>query len=59
MKCNLDLKGELIGYISEPCPNCKRVRVEKYENEELRCEKCGWNLTLGVNEPWEWVEVVE
>lgn len=36
MKSNLDLKGELLGYIDMDCPRCNRHRVEKYENGELR-----------------------
>lgn len=59
MKSNLDLKGNLIGYISNPCPNCGRIRVEKYENGELRCEKCEWDLTKNEYEPFEWVEESE
>lgn len=39
-------KGENLGYDSEPCKNCGRVRVEKYANGELICEKCHWNKTL-------------
>ena len=34
-------KGELLGYIGHPCCNCKRLRVEKYDNGNLICEKCG------------------
>lgn len=34
--------GRCFGYISEPCPECGRVRVEAYENGEHVCEKCGW-----------------
>ena len=56
MKSNLDLKGELLGYIDMDCPKCNRHRVEKYQNGELRCEKCEWNITLQKYEPWEWEE---
>ena len=34
-------KGELLGYIGHPCCNCKRIRVEIYDNGNLICEKCG------------------
>lgn len=62
MKSNLDLKGKLLGYVDLECPNCKRHRVEKFENGEFRCEKCEWNITLEKYEPWEFIdnnEVVE
>ena len=36
-------RGRCIGYIGEECINCKRVRVEKWENGEKICEKCGIN----------------
>lgn len=35
------LKGKLIGYISEPCCNCGRLRVELYDDGNKICEKCG------------------
>jgi len=34
--------GELVGYTGEPCPNCGRVRVERYESGLEICEKCNW-----------------
>lgn len=34
--------GLSIGYASEPCPECGRVRLENYENGKQVCEKCGW-----------------
>lgn len=34
--------GKLIGYTSEPCPNCGRLRVERYESGLEICEKCNW-----------------
>lgn len=34
--------GELIGYTGEPCPNCGRLRVERYESGLEICEKCNW-----------------
>ena len=34
--------GELVGYTDEPCPNCGRLRVERYESGLEICEKCNW-----------------
>lgn len=34
--------GKCLGYVSEPCPNCGRVRVEKYSGGKHICEKCSW-----------------
>ncbi len=34
-----------IKYVNQPCEYCKRLRVEKYDNGDLICEKCGWNKT--------------
>ena len=34
--------GKYLGYVSEPCPNCGRVRVEKYSGGKHICEKCHW-----------------
>lgn len=34
-----------IKYASVDCPNCNRRRVEEYNNGELICEKCNWNVT--------------
>ena len=30
------------GYVSEPCSNCGRTRVEKCANGKHWCEKCNW-----------------
>lgn len=35
--------GKWLGYSSKPCPNCGRVRLERYENGKEVCEKCGWS----------------
>ena len=34
--------GKLVGYTGEPCPNCGRLRVERYESGLEICEKCNW-----------------
>jgi len=34
--------GELVGYTGETCPNCGRLRVERYESGLEICEKCNW-----------------
>ena len=34
--------GELVGYTGEPCPNCGRLRVERYKSGLEICEKCNW-----------------
>ena len=34
--------GKYLGYSSESCPNCGRLRLENYENGKQVCEKCGW-----------------
>ena len=34
--------GKCLGYCSERCPNCGRVRLERYENGKEVCEKCGY-----------------
>ena len=36
-------RGKYIGYIDKECSNCKRNRVERWENGDEICEKCGWN----------------
>ena len=36
------IKGELLGYIGEPCPNCGRLRVERWTCGKDICEKCNW-----------------
>jgi len=32
--------AHIIGYISEPCKACSRVRVELYSDGRKICEKC-------------------
>lgn len=39
--------GELIGYTGEECPNCGRVRVEKWSCGKHICEKCHWCIEDG------------
>lgn len=39
--------GKNLGYISEPCPNCGRVRVEKWSGGKHICEKCNWCIEDG------------
>ena len=34
--------GKYLGYSADPCPNCGRYRLERYENGKEVCEKCGW-----------------
>lgn len=34
--------GKLIGYTGNQCPNCGRLRVERYESGLEICEKCNW-----------------
>ncbi len=34
--------GKLIGYTGNHCPNCGRLRVERYESGLEICEKCNW-----------------
>lgn len=46
-QCYQEEKGKLIGYDSEPCCNCGRVRVEEYDNGPLICEKCGTDQETG------------
>lgn len=36
-------KGEIIKYLSEPCINCGRIRVELYTSGSKICEKCGFD----------------
>lgn len=36
-------RGKYLGYSEKPCNNCGRVRVERYENGDEICEKCGWD----------------
>lgn len=43
--------GKCLGYASEKCPKCGRVRLEKYESGDIICEKCGWNNTTQKYEP--------
>lgn len=35
-------KGDCLGYIDKPCPNCGRLRVEFWSCGKKICEKCGW-----------------
>ena len=39
----MSLWGKYLGYSSERCPNCGRVRLENYENGKQICEKCQWS----------------
>lgn len=39
-------KGQLIGYTDENCKNCGRLRVERWENGDEVCEKCGWDQNI-------------
>lgn len=34
--------GKCLGYTGKPCPNCGRVRLERYDNGKEVCEKCEW-----------------
>lgn len=34
--------GRSLGYSTEPCPKCGRVRLEQYQNGKQVCEKCEW-----------------
>lgn len=34
--------GECLGYTDEECPNCGRMRVEKWSCGKRICEKCHW-----------------
>lgn len=34
--------GKFVVYTGEPCPNCGRLRVERYESGLEICEKCNW-----------------
>lgn len=34
--------GENTGYIDTECPNCKRMRVERWSCGKDICEKCHW-----------------
>ena len=38
----MDEWGKCVGYSSDPCPNCGRHRLERYENGKEVCEKCRW-----------------
>ena len=42
------LKGKCLGYIQKPCISCGRIRVEKYDNGNLICEKCGVDQKTGL-----------
>lgn len=45
--------GRNLGYVSEPCPNCGRVRVEKYSSGKHICEKCAWCIEDGEYFDWD------
>lgn len=34
--------GENLGYTIDECPNCGRMRVERYSCGKRICEKCYW-----------------
>lgn len=34
--------GKCLGYTNHVCPNCGRMRVEKWESGKHICEKCSW-----------------
>lgn len=34
--------GKCLGYTHEECPNCGRVRVERWSCGKRICEKCHW-----------------
>ena len=34
--------GKYLGYAETPCPNCGRLRLERYESGIEICEKCNW-----------------
>lgn len=34
--------GKCLGYTPEECPNCGRVRVERWSCGKRICEKCHW-----------------
>lgn len=36
-------EAKLIGYTGDTCKNCKRVRVELWDNGNKICEKCFWD----------------
>lgn len=38
--------GNILGYTGEPCPNCGRLRLEKYDKGYTICEKCQWCIEL-------------
>jgi len=37
--------GKILGYTDKECPNCGRLRVEKFECGKEICEKCHWCIT--------------
>ena len=39
--------GKCLGYIGTPCPNCNRLRVERWSCGKDICEKCGWCIQDG------------
>lgn len=39
--------GKCFGYTGNPCPNCGRYRLERFEIGYTVCEKCQWSPELG------------
>jgi hypothetical protein len=39
--------GKPIGYITEPCKECGRLRVELWSKRQKICEKCRLNQETG------------
>lgn len=39
-----EFKDYPLKYTGEDCPNCGRLRVERWTNGNRICEKCNWNL---------------
>ena len=43
-----------LGYSETPCPECGRLRVEKWSDGYEECEKCYWsNDPYRIIKPWE------
>lgn len=51
--------GKCLGYVSEPCPNCGRVRIERYSGGKRICEKCHWCIEDAGYIDWDDYEYVE
>ena len=43
--------GHVLHYLSEPCKNCGRVRVELWFSGKKICEKCHFNQDTNEYEP--------